>query len=939
MKPNDRVELDDLRAQQRILRREMEMMEKRIERLCAIVEAPEPTPSVIEKTAPVAAPVIAHEPPPLPKIAPVFTPPPAPVKEPVHPAITPASVAPIASRFDPPPKESFEQKVGAFWLVRIGVVVLLTGLVFLGNYAYQHVIHHIGPFGKVMMLYVAGGVLAGAGLWLERGEEKMRNFSRVLIAGGLAAIYYTTYAAHFVAKLQVIASPLLGGGALLALAGGIAWFADQRKSETVALLVVLLSYYTAAINPVAGFSLFSNLLLTVLAVFFLARHRWVNISSASLVATYASFGYWRFFNTGSLIIPSQLSPADFWSQSGFLLGYWTLFTVAVFISRGEAFSAVQRTPFLTANNAAFFGLVAPTVGLVYPGSFSTFAMLFGAVLLALSLLARRVRADDLFMDGAYLAQGLALVTIGIAAKFTGYQLALALAIESAVLLEMSRFRHGAIYKIGACLCAVGAFVFAGEAFTKDRSQIVPLGSTLTLVFIFNAWRYKQSRGELAVPRLRWFPAGFTGLAFLTSLVVLYEWTGQRNFAPALALATIACAASLHLLRLPELTLIGQGYLAFANLAWFTNDQRLDFPDWHAALLIVAALAMMHWWPRQRVWKLGDAAENLVGLPYAFSAIAVLHVWLPPKFAEPAWMAMAGFVAVIVLGYGFATRAWWLAALSQTFTAVSVFQFFAHLAQSEGPWPLVFEWQPVATIALLAAQTAAGTLLGNHLPASARGPVAVLAKAYRIVLTLTLFAWCVAYLPKPVQFLAIILLASTCFFTGAFAKRGGAMLHAAALAVGALALFWVRYFFDREVFAADTAGVFILLAVQQFARRRKLDPSLFPAAAHPALAFAGLATLWLHVTHAAQRSQHGLLLTISWSLLAFAVLAAGFLLRERLYRQLALALFGVAVGRVFLIDVWKFETIYRILSFLILGIVLIVVSFVYNRYGDRLKSLL
>ena len=203
----------------------------------------------------------------------------------------------------------------------------------------------------------------------------------------------------------------------------------------------------------------------------------------------------------------------------------------------------------------------------------------------------------------------------------------------------------------------------------------------------------------------------------------------------------------------------------------------------------------------------------------------------------------------------------------------------------------------------------------------------------------LFAWCVAYPPKPLQFLAIVLLATAYFLTGAFTKRGGAMLHAAALAIGALAIIWMRQLFQGDVSAADTVGVLILLAAQQFARRSKLDAQVFPTAAHFAVILAGLATLGLHVTHAAQRSQHGLLLTVSWSLLAFAVLAAGFLLRERLYRQLALALFGVAVGRVFLIDVWKFETIYRILSFLILGIMLIVVSFVYNRYGDRLKSLL
>lgn len=941
MNPNDRLELDDLRTQQRILRREMESLEKRIERLVTRVENP----------APLAAPApepIAPLPPPLPVFATraqttVPEPSISAKGESVAAVIAPAPIVSISSRPAPTPKpgttDSFEQKVGAFWLVRIGVVILLTGFVFLGNYAYHHLIAHIGPLAKIILLFIASGALTGVGLWLDRGAEKMRNYARVLIAGGFAAIYYTTYAAHFVANLQVIASPILGGAALLAVAGGIAWFADRRKSETIALLVVLLSYYTAAINPVAGFSLFSNLLLTVLAVFFLARHRWTKISYAALVATYASFAYWRFFHTGSLVFPTALSPADFWAESGFLLGYWMLFTAAVFISRAETFTAIQRTPFLTANNAAFFGLVAPTIGVFYPGAFSTFALVFGAVLLALSILARRVKADDFFMDGAYLAQGLALVTIGIAAKFTGYQLALALAIESAVLLEMSRFRHGLLYKIGAGLCALGAFTFGADTLIKDAAQIVPLGSALAFIFVFNAWRYKQSRGELAEPRLRLFPTAFIGLAFLASLVVLHKISGDRGFVTALAVAAIVWAASLHLLRLPELALIGQGFLVFANFAWFATDQQAAEVESHGSFLVLNALALMHWWPWQRVWKLGGATLGIVGLPFAFSAIAILHVLLPPEFSEPAWMAMSAVVGLVILGYGVVTRASWLAALSQTFTAVSVFHFFAHLAESGGEFPLAFEWLPFATIVLVAVQTATGTLLATRLPPGTRAPIAWIARAYRVVLTVMLFAACLAYVPKPAQFLALVLLANAYFFTGIFWKRGGAMLHAAAITIGAFAVLWSRQLFVHEYFAADVAGVLILLAIQQCARRRKLDARLFPAAAHLALPLAGIATLWLQITHAAQRSEHGLLVTIAWSLLAFAVLAAGFLLRERFYRQLGLALFALAIGHAFLIDVWKFETIYRILSFLLLGLMLIVVSFVYNRYGDRIRSIL
>src|ERR1700704_3636726 len=51
-------------------------------------------------------------------------------------------------------KESLEIRVGTFWLVRIGIVLLLTGLAFLSAYLYNNVVANLGPLGKVSMLYV-----------------------------------------------------------------------------------------------------------------------------------------------------------------------------------------------------------------------------------------------------------------------------------------------------------------------------------------------------------------------------------------------------------------------------------------------------------------------------------------------------------------------------------------------------------------------------------------------------------------------------------------------------------------------------------------------------------------------------------------------------------------------------------------------------------------
>ena len=47
----------------------------------------------------------------------------------------------------------------------------------------------------------------------------------------------------------------------------------------------------------------------------------------------------------------------------------------------------------------------------------------------------------------------------------------------------------------------------------------------------------------------------------------------------------------------------------------------------------------------------------------------------------------------------------------------------------------------------------------------------------------------------------------------------------------------------------------------------------------------------------------------------------------------------ALGRVVIFDIWKLETIYRILSFMALGIVLLVLGFIYNKYQERIKECL
>jgi hypothetical protein len=84
---------------------------------------------------------------------------------------------------------------------------------------------------------------------------------------------------------------------------------------------------------------------------------------------------------------------------------------------------------------------------------------------------------------------------------------------------------------------------------------------------------------------------------------------------------------------------------------------------------------------------------------------------------------------------------------------------------------------------------------------------------------------------------------------------------------------------------------------------------------------------------------GSLLTTVWAVEALALLGAGFPLRDRLQRLSGLALFMICVLKLFLYDLRELETVSRIFSFIVLGLILVGVSWMYTRFRDRIQRYL
>jgi hypothetical protein len=76
------------------------------------------------------------------------------------------------------------------------------------------------------------------------------------------------------------------------------------------------------------------------------------------------------------------------------------------------------------------------------------------------------------------------------------------------------------------------------------------------------------------------------------------------------------------------------------------------------------------------------------------------------------------------------------------------------------------------------------------------------------------------------------------------------------------------------------------------------------------------------------------LSCAWSGFAAAALVVGFRFRAPALRVFALLLFGVTTAKVMIVDLGRVEQIYRVASFLVLGVLLFGASWLYHRPGAR-----
>ncbi len=73
------------------------------------------------------------------------------------------------------------------------------------------------------------------------------------------------------------------------------------------------------------------------------------------------------------------------------------------------------------------------------------------------------------------------------------------------------------------------------------------------------------------------------------------------------------------------------------------------------------------------------------------------------------------------------------------------------------------------------------------------------------------------------------------------------------------------------------------------------------------------------------------ISVLWALYSIGLMVLGFVYRNKVLRRVSIGLFAFTVGKVFLVDMSNVSTPFRIVSFIVLGVLLIGASYLYHRY--------
>ncbi len=634
--------------------------------------------------------------------------------------LTPAPMAASRPYVSPPPfarpvgprePSAFDRTVAAAkaWLLggntvaRVGLLVLFVGVAFLLRYVAEHT--RIPIEVRLLGVAVLGLAFLVAG-W--RLRERKPGFAITLQGGAIGILYLTSFAAL---RLYGVLPPLAAFAfmAVLAVASGaLAILQNARALAALGATGGFLAPLLVSTGEGRVAMLFSYYLLLNIGVLGVAWFRaWRELNWIAFVATFGVSGLWAV---------RRYTPEDFIVGQTFLALFWLLFlvvSVLYALRQTDRKRGVFDTTLVFALPLAAFGIQTRFTQAI---ELAFAAAIAAAAYLGLSywLLRRRESTFQLLTEACF-ALGVGFLTLAVPLAASAQWTAAAWALEGLALLWVGQRQQRIVaLAAGALLHALGALALA-RAYARGDVSLAAQWSGLTVNFAvlavtayLSSWLLDRARSTLpavaaALPKFAW-----AGRALAWGWVALLLW--QPLGFPWYVFAWYALAIALVTLERPDPTariptpewVVG---LALLVVGGFAAEARFPHDGAHemqlllrlalAASAVTAALMSMRSANATRRAAAG-ALLTLGVLAFLVAALAeaATRIHDPVALAQVA-LALIAVTAVVLTWLG--TRLSW-------------------------QWPQRLAWAFFAAHVTLAAFTVAQAVLDATLPGNHYGSI-------------------------------------------------------------------------------------------------------------------------------------------------------------------------------------------------------------------------
>ena len=821
---------------------------------------------------------------------------------------TAAAQSAMRAKTKPEPKRrDLESLIGGVWFAWAGIIAIVFFVGFALKYAIDN--NWIGPGTRVVMGGIVGVALLYTGERL-RGRG-LRQFAFIISGGGILILYLSDYAAYNFYQLlpQPVAFLLMAAVTAVAVALSV-----RLNALSVAILGLVGGFLTPLLlstghdNEVALFTYVALLDAGVLAVAYFKRWRsldFLSFAGTVLMVLGWAFKYW--------------SKEKLWTTVAFLSVFFVLYSLlAVFHNTLARRASRWFDVSLAYSNASFyFGLsyfLLLDAGYDHTSPASQ-ALLISVFFTCLFYTVWRWNPEDRLLRYSYVAAAATFLTMALAIEFELHWVTMAWAVEALMLTWVGLRsgerapRHAALAVFCAALVHWFVFDMREFAYGVDPS-FVPLmnrralSCAVLVASMAGAGFLYRRHGELEEDERNtiktFFALAGNGLALaLLSLDASDYFNSRLPFAGA----GVAQRASVEESRQFSLTAVWVVYAA--TMFALGVVRRFTVLRWIALLLLAAAAVKVVSFDS----KFYDAAWHVPVANQTFFAYALLvaalafcarlygregaadeeerSVMLPALLIASGALALA---ALSVESVGYYGRLAAVAAQSgsnvfeqlnegEAFTLAVVWTLYGACAFLYGAWRGGRGWRWGG---LLVLAVAAAIVLSNLLYYEAPWHTPVFNK------TLAAFAIYVA---------ALWLVVRSYARTGLAFEEASFVRPAATVLANILAL---------VVLSAEAVGFFD-------ARRAEVADAVR-----------------LRDTELAKQ----LSLSVVWAVYGACLLAVGSIRRVRLLRLMALALLSLTTLKVFFWDLASLASGYRIISFIVLGAILLVVSYLYQKSQHR-----